>query len=421
MPIRNAIILTSALMLSTAFGQVSLTTAQIAKKVSPSVVVIEGKTDSGDDVLGSGFIVSKDGTIVTNLHVIRDMKTARVHIPGRPLAGGLSFDVKVFAVFVLATDEKRDLAIVKIPPDANGWIFRPDDLPVLDLGDSDTLTVGEPVVVVGSPRGLEGTVTAGILSSVRDSGEGFKVLQTDAAVNPGNSGGPLVNTKGQAIGVVSFKVRSADGLNFAIPVNYVRALLNSLHEPITLDQMRKSLRAASIPGPDSDKPSLKETLDWLKERLPLGATNYVEYYRDQTFAWNRQSTVWSFDSCTVEFGSVDNWVVTLATGQVVDSDLTMRYMVPLGRLTGVVVERHENSKYFVGGERWSYELSMFSNPNEIRRAVSNTIPSVPPVPTKTITTDRASLYFSEESIAQRAKSAFLHASDLCRSQVREPF
>jgi S1-C subfamily serine protease len=101
---------------------------------------------------------------------------------------------------------------------------------------------------VGSPRGLEGTVTAGILSSVRDSGEGFKVLQTDAAVNPGNSGGPLVNNRGQAIGVVSFKLRSAEGLNFAIPINYVRGLLNNLHDPISLEQMRLSPVGTSGPS-----------------------------------------------------------------------------------------------------------------------------------------------------------------------------
>src|ERR1700687_2837624 len=87
-----------------AVGQISLSTAQIAKRVSPSVVVIQGKTDSGD-VLGSGFIVSKDGKIVTNLHVIRDMKTASVQ-----MANGEIFD----AVSVLATDERRDLAIVKV-------------------------------------------------------------------------------------------------------------------------------------------------------------------------------------------------------------------------------------------------------------------------------------------------------------------
>src|ERR1039458_10499249 len=155
----------SLLIVPIAFGQITLTTAQIAKKVSPSVVVIQGKTESGE-VLGSGFIVSKDGKIVTNLHVIRDMKTASVQ-----LTNGDAFD----SLYVLAVDERRDLAIVKVA----GF-----DLPVLELGNSDGLAVGEPTVSVGSPRSLEGTVTAGLLSSVRDSGEGFKVLQTDAAVNP---------------------------------------------------------------------------------------------------------------------------------------------------------------------------------------------------------------------------------------------
>jgi S1-C subfamily serine protease len=144
------------------------------------------------------------------------MKTASVE-----LANGKVFN----SISVLATDERKDLAILKIAA---------VDLPSLDLGNSDVLAVGEPVVIVGSPRGLEGTVTAGILSSVRDSGDGFKILQTDAAVNPGNSGGPLVNNRGEAIGVVSFILRSSQGLNFAVPVNYVRRLLNSLHEPMTL-------------------------------------------------------------------------------------------------------------------------------------------------------------------------------------------
>jgi S1-C subfamily serine protease len=164
----------------TAVSQVPLTTTQIAEKASPAVVVIQGKTDSGD-TLGSGFIVSKDSKIVTNLHVIRDMKAASVQT-----AAGEMFD----SMSVLATDERRDLAIVEI----SGF-----DLSILELGNSDALAVGDPVVIVGSPRGLEGTVTTGILSSVRDSGDGFKVLQTDAAVNPGNSGGPLLNNNGQPL------------------------------------------------------------------------------------------------------------------------------------------------------------------------------------------------------------------------------
>jgi S1-C subfamily serine protease len=126
-----ASIIALSLMLSTAFGQMALNTAQIAKRVSPSVVVIEGKTDSGD-VLGSGFIVSKDGKIVTNLHVIRDMRTASVH-----LANGGVFDF----LSVLATDERRDLAVVKIA----GF-----DLPILALANADAPTVGEPVVILAN-------------------------------------------------------------------------------------------------------------------------------------------------------------------------------------------------------------------------------------------------------------------------------
>jgi serine protease Do len=242
------------LILPVAFGQVFLNTAQIAKRISPSVVVIEGETDSGA-VLGSGFIVSKDGKIVTNLHVISDLKAVRVYA-----ASGEIFD----RVSVVATDERRDLAIVQVA----GF-----DLPALELGNSNAVTVGERVVVVGSPRGLEGTVTAGILSSVRES-EGFKVLQTDAAVNPGNSGGPLVNERGQVVGVVSFKLRSAEGLNFAIPINYVRSRLNKTHEPVSLEQMRKGLNSQSTTQ-GLGGPSLKETLGWLKEKLPLATVQYV--------------------------------------------------------------------------------------------------------------------------------------------------
>lgn len=202
--------------------QRDFTTAQIAKKVSPCVVVIKSSTDSGE-VLGSGFIVSNDGKVVTNLHVILGSKAVAIQ-----MATGEIYD----SVSVLASDERRDLVVLRIP----GF-----NLPVLELGDSDSVTTGQPLAILGSPRGLEGTVTAGILSAVRDSGEGFKILQTDAAVNPGNSGGPLLNNRGQAIGVVSFKLRSAENLNFAIPINYVRGMLATLHEPLPLAQMRTQL------------------------------------------------------------------------------------------------------------------------------------------------------------------------------------
>ncbi len=244
------------LILCAAFGQTALTTAQIARAVSPSVVLLQGKTDSGD-VLGSGFIISKDGKIVTNLQVIRDLKTANVH-----LGNGEIFD----SFSILATDERRDIAIIQV----GGF-----NLSTLELGDSDTATAGDSVAVVGSPRGLEGTATAGVLSSMRDTGEGFKVQQIDAIVSPENSGGPVVNSKGQAIGVISFKVHGTEGLNVAIPINYVRGLLNNLHEPLPLADMRRSLVSRTSAVRENNGPSLKETLDWLKEKIPLAGGHYV--------------------------------------------------------------------------------------------------------------------------------------------------
>jgi hypothetical protein len=294
------------------FGQASLTTTEIARRVSPSVVVIEGTSDSGD-VLGSGFLVSKDGKIVTNLHVIRDLKSARVQ-----LASGEVFD----SLSVLAMDERRDLAIVHVA----GF-----DLPALELGNSNSVKVGEPVVILGSPKGLEGTVTAGILSSVRDTGDGFKVLQTDAAVNPGNSGGPLVNAKGQVIGVVSFKLRSSEGLNFAIPINYVTGLLNEPHGPISLERMRAELNLVQ----NSGGPSLKETLDWLAEKIPLASYHYVMApvlylpAKDVTF----RSVPVRFNSCSVVLDSID---VEVEKGQR-PRTIRSRYTIPLGSVTKWVV------------------------------------------------------------------------------------
>lgn len=155
------------------FPQTSPVTPETVEKVSKSVVLLKGTNDSGT-VLGSGFLLSPDGKIATNLHVIREMKTGGVQ-----LQSGEIYDT--FSVF--AFDERKDLAIVQIA----GF-----DLPAIELGNSNEVKPGESVIAIGSPRGLQGTVTAGIVSSVRDDPAGFKLIQTDAAANPGNSGGPLV-------------------------------------------------------------------------------------------------------------------------------------------------------------------------------------------------------------------------------------
>jgi V8-like Glu-specific endopeptidase len=203
--------------------------AQITKKISPAVVLIKGTTSSGE-ILGTGFVISTDGKIATNLHVVESLKSGGVQF-----ASGEKFD----SFSVLAFDARKDIAIIKIP----GF-----DLPTVALGNSNNVQVGEPVLAAGSPLGLQGTVTTGVVSSIRDdpTGGGFKVLQTDASVNPGNSGGPLVNRQGEVIGIVTFKLRGGENLNFAIPINYLRGLADSPSgTAMSLDELHVKLSSSS--------------------------------------------------------------------------------------------------------------------------------------------------------------------------------
>jgi hypothetical protein len=245
-----------------AVAQTTLSTQEIASKTSPAVVLVKGTGASGAS-FGSGFIVAADGKIATNLHVIRDMKSGGVQ-----LSSGEIFD----PFSVLAFDDRKDLAIVQI----SGV-----DLPVVELGNSNETKVGEPVIAVGSPQGLQGTVTAGVVSAVREApgGGGFKVIQTDAAANPGNSGGPLVNSRGQVIGVVSAKLRGSEGLTFAVPINYVRGMMNNLQKPMTLDAMRASLAGT----PDVFKSSSYPTM-W--KSLVSGVTRSLRFEGEYIYAEN---------------------------------------------------------------------------------------------------------------------------------------
>ena len=205
-------------------GSRAFDSAEIAKKVAPAVVLIKGTTDAGE-VLGTGFLISPDGKIATNLHVVADLRKAGVQ-----LASGERFD----SFSVLSFDSRKDIAIIKIP----GF-----DLPAVQLGNSNQIQVGEPVLAVGSPLGLQGSVTTGVISSIRDDplGGGFKVLQTDAAANPGNSGGPLVNGQSQVVGIITFKIRGGENINFAIPINYLRGLAEAPASAMTLDDLRVKL------------------------------------------------------------------------------------------------------------------------------------------------------------------------------------
>ena len=166
--------------------------------------------------LGSGFIIERDGTILTNNHVIENAQKIVVRL----------YDDRQFAAKVVGSDEKTDLAVIRI--DVKG------DLPVAPMGDSDRLKVGEWIVAMGSPFGLQNTVTAGIVSAKsRQIGAGpyDDFIQTDASINPGNSGGPLINMQGEVVGIntaIFSRTGANIGIGFAIPINIAKELLPEL-------------------------------------------------------------------------------------------------------------------------------------------------------------------------------------------------
>jgi serine protease Do len=168
--------------------------------------------------LGSGFIVDAEGHILTNNHVVQNATELKVKLA----------DNRELPAKLVSADPAIDLAVIKITEKVK-------DLPVADLGDSDDLHIGEWVVAIGSPFGLQLTVSTGIVSARGRSGIGVaeyeNLIQTDAAINPGNSGGPLVNLDGQVIGVNSYIASTAggfQGIGFAIPINMVKRVMPDL-------------------------------------------------------------------------------------------------------------------------------------------------------------------------------------------------
>ena len=200
----------------------------VYKRVSPSVVNITSTSLAFDffygpvpqEGQGSGFIIDKDGHILTNYHVIANARQVEVTLTNK----------KKYKAEIIGRDPSHDLAVIKI--DA-------PNLKPVTLGDSSQLQVGQKVYAIGNPFGLNGTMTRGIVSSIRsirepgEEGGAFidEAIQTDAAINPGNSGGPLLNSRGDVIGIntmIASSVGQSAGIGFAIPVNAAKAVINDL-------------------------------------------------------------------------------------------------------------------------------------------------------------------------------------------------
>src|ERR1700688_323965 len=183
---------------------------------------------------GSGFVIDKEGHILTNYHVIAEARQVEVTLHNR----------KKYKATIVGTDKSHDLAIVQI---------KAPDLQPMILGDSTNLQVGQKVYAIGNPFGLAGTLTRGIVSSIRQVQEpdGLVIeeaIQTDAAINPGNSGGPLLNWHGEVIGIntmIASSVGQSAGIGFAIPINTAKAVINDL---LTLGRGRRpALGVSTIP------------------------------------------------------------------------------------------------------------------------------------------------------------------------------
>lgn len=209
----------------------ALSAADIYKKVAPAVVMISTKSiqsvngwfQQETEGMGSGFIINTDGYILTNYHVINGAKEVTVTLS----------DGQEVTASVVNYDSDKDIAMIKL----NGNVEVPG---VVELGNSDALQPGEEVVAIGNPlsKELSSTLTKGIVSALNrsvetQSGVNTNLIQTDAAINSGNSGGPLINTKGEVIGINTLKASNgAEGIGFAIPINDVKEKIDSLSKPI---------------------------------------------------------------------------------------------------------------------------------------------------------------------------------------------
>lgn len=232
---------------------------KIFKDNNDAVVVIKTYDKKNNPLAqGSGFIISKNGAIVTNHHVIEGADSIYVKIDGKA--------VKVEDI--ISDDKENDLAVLKV---------RAGNYPVVTLGSIDNIAIGENVYVIGSPQGLENTISDGILSGIREMAPGKKVLQITAPISPGSSGGPVFNEKGSVVGIVTFLFMKAQNLNFAMPIDLIsyssgtkKSSVGKIEIPDNIEVKKTEYTAASY-----ENSSMKiTTSDDINKKAPAEEAEY---------------------------------------------------------------------------------------------------------------------------------------------------
>ncbi len=224
----------------------SLDLVALAKKAKPAVMLLTVYDTSGNELAaGTGFLISADGKLITNLHVVE----GGARIVAKAENGGM------FAVMVSRRDTVNDIAVLTVEG---------KDLPFLNLGDSAKAQVGEKIAVIGSPLGLEGTVSEGNVSALREVEPGRKWLQITAPISHGSSGSPVLNAQGEVIGVAAALMQEGQSLNFAVPVEAVK---NLLAQKITAGKLRAIPRG---------EPSIENVADYQACEAAIDKGNYVE-------------------------------------------------------------------------------------------------------------------------------------------------
>jgi hypothetical protein len=226
--------------------------SEIAREQSKGVVIIEALDERGTVIgQGSGFIVTPQGAIVTNMHVVQGASSLRVKLP----AGDAYKTADLVDV-----DDAKDIAVVKI----KGF-----KLPTVALGDSDQAEVGEAIVAISSPEGLVNSISTGVLSGVRRF-DTHRVFQITAPISNGSSGGALFNSRGEVIGIITYLFKSGQNINFAVPINYARGMIGD--QPTkTLSDLKPAEKPKESAAPAQSFGEVVEDADQMDGRLS-GAT-----------------------------------------------------------------------------------------------------------------------------------------------------